>query len=547
MNIRESLAQIQFTIRQRDVGYVLAVVYAVFIGLILRLFFVLSADFPLNDGGMFYAMVRDLQRSHYVLPEYTSYNSAAIPFAYPPLALYVAGLIEDLTPWSLLDVLRFLPLITNTLAIVAFFFIARSMLSSKNAAIFSVFAFALFPRSFETLIMGGGLTRSLGFLFAILALHQVYLLYTRHAMKHLVPAIASAGCTVLSHPTIGWFAAFSIAILFLAYGRNRRAVVNSTLLAIGTLAVTAPWWATVMARHGAAPFLAASEQSSPLYGGILDLLSLNLSSERLFPLLGFLALLGLLACLVNRRFFIPAWLAVMFVLGLRSATARVIPLSLLAGIGTNEVLLPLLNSARHLAGTFRDYSEKAHDVQGTKLLANRLAEVVLFCMLVYVFFSAIVGLGTMLTGLSRGEREAMRWIASNTPESSVFLVLTPDDWIVDRSSEWFPTLANRQSVATVQGHEWLGGFARHVDQNRALGKCARGGGVSCLTSWAKETGVSFTHVYVPKRPPVYMTYSNIKDEWYRCLLDSLRDHPSYLLLYDEPGASVFKLVSEIDK
>src|SRR5881394_2051695 len=39
-------------------------------------------DFPLNDGGMFYATIEDLRHAGYVLPHTLSYNFANIPFAY---------------------------------------------------------------------------------------------------------------------------------------------------------------------------------------------------------------------------------------------------------------------------------------------------------------------------------------------------------------------------------------------------------------------------------------------------------------------------------
>jgi hypothetical protein len=72
---------------QTDVGMTVALASAVLLGLLIRLSFVVGTDFPLNDGALFYTMVRDLQQVHYRLPLYTSYNGAQIPFAYPPLAL----------------------------------------------------------------------------------------------------------------------------------------------------------------------------------------------------------------------------------------------------------------------------------------------------------------------------------------------------------------------------------------------------------------------------------------------------------------------------
>jgi len=73
--------------------YRIALVSAVLLGVGVRAFHVLSHGFPLNDGGLFFSMVRDLQAAHYHLPAFTSYNDAGIPYAYSPLGFYLAGLL----------------------------------------------------------------------------------------------------------------------------------------------------------------------------------------------------------------------------------------------------------------------------------------------------------------------------------------------------------------------------------------------------------------------------------------------------------------------
>ncbi|HTE83970.1 MAG TPA: hypothetical protein VK821_04495, partial [Dehalococcoidia bacterium] len=100
-------------------GDLLAVLAAVALGFLVRWRYIAVADFPLNDGGMFYVMTRELQRSHYLLPAFTSYNGAHIPFAYPPLGFYLAGLLSAGLHLSLLTVFRFLPLLVNLATIVA--------------------------------------------------------------------------------------------------------------------------------------------------------------------------------------------------------------------------------------------------------------------------------------------------------------------------------------------------------------------------------------------------------------------------------------------
>jgi len=67
----------------------------------VRLAITLRSDFPLNDGGLFFSMARDLKRAHYALPGEKSYNGADLPFAYPPLGIYLAALADSALPAGL--------------------------------------------------------------------------------------------------------------------------------------------------------------------------------------------------------------------------------------------------------------------------------------------------------------------------------------------------------------------------------------------------------------------------------------------------------------
>ncbi|MDP1780012.1 MAG: hypothetical protein Q8K73_07045, partial [Anaerolineales bacterium] len=80
---------------------------ALLLGAIIRFYPAVSNGFPLNDGGMFYTMIRDLKANHYILPQLTTYNFADIPFAYPPLGFYIAALLSTLLPVSELWVLLY--------------------------------------------------------------------------------------------------------------------------------------------------------------------------------------------------------------------------------------------------------------------------------------------------------------------------------------------------------------------------------------------------------------------------------------------------------
>lgn len=54
-------------------------VAAVLVGGYLRLCAPLASDFPLNDGSLFYAMMKDLRQNAFILPETTSYTGLQAP------------------------------------------------------------------------------------------------------------------------------------------------------------------------------------------------------------------------------------------------------------------------------------------------------------------------------------------------------------------------------------------------------------------------------------------------------------------------------------
>jgi hypothetical protein len=137
-----------------------------------------------------------------------------------------------------------------------------------------------------------------------------------------------------------------------------------------------------------------------------------------------------------------------------------------------------------------------------------------------------------LDALPTEERDAMRWVAENTPEASVFLVLSPKfSWEEDYVAEWFPALALRKSVLTPQGSEWLPAdvFARraclyHRLRGEALGDVAE------MEVFARRHYVPYSHVYVSKAAAGPGDLSPIRT--------SLLGASDYTVLLDSGGATV---------
>ena len=527
------------TIRLDGDRFRIALALAVGLAVAIRGWHVLSQDFPLNDGGLFYAMARDIQAAGYRLPAYTSYNGDGIPFGYSPLGFYLAAFLDGATTVTLTDALRWIPLVASCLVVMVFAALARAILANRPAVVAAVLAFAVVPRSFLWLVMGGGLTRSLGLLFALTTLWLLLRLYVRRDWRLVPLAGGAAGLTLLSHLGTAPFAAFSAALLWLAYGRHRTGTLGTLAAAAIALVVSAPWWYTVLADHGSGPFLAAMATGGSIFQRVdlrLALTTLAASGlgtgEPVLGLVGMLAVVGFFFALTSRDWLLPAWWITIVALDARQgSTFSTVPVSMLAGVAIVHVLLPAMRRAWTVGGS-------ASTLRRNPGRRGWSPAVVVGLFLLFGVGTALLRLPSLagdlpnLKGLSAGEREAMEWVATETPDSSRVLVVGGTPWEIDRNSEWLPVLGRRRSVATVQGWEWkpAGAFAERKREYNDVQACA-GWSTECLENWEQATGERFDYVYVPRRPGQQCCGQ---------LRLSLERDPAYRLVYDGGGATIYE-------
>jgi ABC-type amino acid transport substrate-binding protein len=528
----------------------IATVVAAVLAISVRGFLVMSRSFPLNDGALFLLMTEEIGDHGFRLPVMTAYNAAHIPFAYSPLGFYLAAFLHFGGGIDLFALFRILPLVFSCLCVLAFYLLARDLAPTRATLIASLATFAVLPRSFLWLIMGGGLTRSMGFFFAILTLWQLHRVYSRQAWRHVPWATLFASLTVLSHLGTAPFVAFSAVLMLLSFGRTWRSVQASLVIVAGTVLLTAPWWASVAATHGFAPFIAAGATGGTVFGthrgeALTKLAFFGLgTAEPLFPLIGALAILGSFAMLTRRGAFVPLWWLTIILLDTRAgATYASIPVALLAGLAITEVIVPIIARPPLWSGLTSSIPSGGWDIVMRAPRRRQWAvAAVLFVLMGYGVASSVVrrpslgAEGRYLTSLTTEDRRAMSWVVSHTPPTSRFVIMVggaAGGWWADRVGEWFPVLARRVSVATVQGTEWLpaGTFERREREYDRLQGCAAWG-ARCLSQWARTTGRAYTHVYIPK---------TLAFPCCEPLDSALRHDPTYRLLFDGPGAAIYEL------
>lgn len=472
------------TKNKKDLIFLLMFLF--FINAALRIFLIFSTSAPLNDGGLFYTMINNLQENRWNLPLYTSYNQTNIPFAYPPFAFYFTAILASLTKISTFTLLRLLPPIISVFAIAAFYFLALQISNSETGSLLAAIIFSFTPLAFEWQIMGGGITRSFGQVFAILTWINLYEYYKTGNAKRAWRIILFGGLVLLAHPEAALQTAIGgIPLLIFASPSTKRTknLVNSLLYAAIIGIVTSPWWGLIVQRFGFAPFLSVFEASRqntiPFIARILTLFQFNFFDEPYITIISALGLLGLFDSLAQKRYLAPAWAFCALLIDLRSgARFATIPLAIMAGAFIENRLIPALNP-----------QEKNSEEIEKKLLGSPYIRLFMGYLLVVSILGSYTTIQTIVTqkSLRRDQISAFQWIKDNTPIQSKFAMITQAQPLLDPTTEWMPALSERNAVNSIFGLEWKNGadFGHKTEAYNRLQICANKN-IECVLNWEKD-------------------------------------------------------------
>ncbi len=489
------------------------------LGGVVRLHPAMNNAFAINDGGLFYSMVEDLRANQFSLPLFASYNGGNIPYAYPPFGFYLTGWMAQLG-FATDSLFRWLPGILSTLSIPAFYLLAGVLLDDELQAGLSSLFYAMLPVGFMWQIMGGGVTRAPGLVFALLMLFALAKMYRLGQMRWALIGSVFASLLVLSHPETTYQAVFTVLYFFL-FWRSKRAFMLSLFVGGLTLLLTSPWWLTVFLCHGLEPFRAALGAHSPGNGltSLYFIFQFNLTGEPFMTVISSLGMLGILFAIRHRDFFLAGWLFFSMLPDARSAPLFCgFPLAMLAAEG-----LDLLFSRAILPEI--SFWPK-----------NWFALGVISVLIAYMFLSvSITSLQQAnLSTLSDANLRTLAWVKQNVPRRSRFLVLTGAYALSDPLSEWFPALTESYSLATVQGSEWSStqGLAASTWRYNQLQDCLQQN-PACLYAW----GADFSYVFI-SRNKINEVGQAIRHTSPLEIL--LRQSPGFVIVYESDDALIFK-------
>jgi len=514
------------SIRRNELAY-LIIFSAIVLGAFIRFSPTFLAGFAINDGGMFAVMIDDLKASGYILPVFTSYNGLNIPYAYPPLGFYFGGIASALLRLSSVEITRWLPALFASLSIPAFYLLASRLMKTRFHAAMATLIFALMPHAISWFVLGGGLTRSPGQLFMILTLASVVRLYKENRRSDIFWAGLFGALAVMSHPEAAVHTAVSALFFWLMLGRSRRSFWSSIQVSALVLVLTAPWWVTVISHHGLAPILSAAQTSQKLLA-VFHLVFFSFTEEIYATPIAILGLIGLGLYIARREYLLPLWLILPFFAEGRSAADDQ---DVLAIKQTLYACVDIVFVGLRSANGKGDPSEQVTPIERG----------VLAYFLIYLLFSAYLFSWQISNAtLYPPDRAAMQWVSQNTPTNARFLVLTGSRSVsCDSVPEWFPALAQRQSVYTVQGTEWTLGkdFGEFVQKSSDIQACVSDS-VNCVMDLTKS--VKYDFIYLSKILRVDNCEPLSYPQTFPFFVEALRSDPGFSVVYETRGVIIYR-------
>jgi hypothetical protein len=183
---------------------------------------------------------------------------------------------------------------------------------------------------------------------------------------------------------------------------------------------------------------------------------------------------------------------------------------------------------------------------GIKNLQTERSKDVVFSVILTIYLlsnSMQYGLSLAERHLSEPEVTAMQWVGENTPANGRFLVITGDQTaFCDPVNEWFPSLAKRESLTTVQGSEWLLGndFARNMFQIQELQGCIDDN-LECLEKKSELLKKPFDHIYLSISPnSKNCTPSDTLYRTTRSLVTALENTDQYQVIFRSEKVMIFR-------
>ena len=514
-------------------------------GVCVSIVYLLTHPYPAFGAGLYLSMGEELIAQPLHLPEtIPHYTDRGVPFAYPPLMLYVNGVFVSWLGVDPITYTRYVPNLVSVAALVPFYLFAETLLERRRAAGLATVLVAVMPPVLQWHISAGGIVRAPAYFLTLAGLYTGLKLFRSWNPRWLAASTLCFALTLLTHPMYATFFGVSYVWMWLSIDRSVRGFASGATVALGGGLLSSPWWVAVASNHGIDVFTGASATHGGIGQGIFHLLNLvsgNMGALRP-ALLGFrpdlfnvatvgmtvllvwallILVSGVLYLLDEGHLFLPGWLFLVILL-LSNPRFPYLIGTVLAAAVFYRFVVPRL--------------ERSSLGQGRRT-AIRGALVTL--IVIGSFSTGIAYAGSQLDSHGGSEslpqfmddenEAAMEWVVANTDASDEFVVLGD-------VAEWFPYVTRRTLLVGSWGVEWRGGEA--FDRQRGLfnrmGTC---GNASCVTDKLDRAGIRPDYVYVPRGE---YTVRGMGSKMDPAMRETMVADPAYTLVYQNDGVMIFE-------
>jgi hypothetical protein len=425
------------------------------LGVVIRcthLFLIDLTHEPFRLGGLFVAFADEIAAHNFQLPVNIPYYSAGgIPYAYPPLGFYVEALLLKLFPGQIFAIANLLPPLVSILALGwAARFFHRWAGGWNLKSLTALLAYALLPNSFYNQIEAAGLAESFGSLALVVYFDLLFIYQQNRSLTSALYAGLGLALCVLSSPGSALGAAIISLVLVLdtllsvRWSQKAGPYLQLFLIGITGVAVSAPYWLSVILNHGMDIFLTPTGMQYELSGQVtlLRRLRANWFTYSAIQLDGvyfwtIAILLGAGWLVWRRQYFLPIAFLALFSIPRENAWVTTAPAALLVAHGLADVLIPTIKSVQVFTLTSRER------------IMWVVFGLILYSMVGHAFDLIDLQVGNEYWKIKADQIEALRQAREIIPASGQIIVMGNPGL-----REWSPYLLQREVLNTEFGLEW---------------------------------------------------------------------------------------------
>jgi hypothetical protein len=426
---------------------------------------------PFRLGGLFVAFADEIAARNFQLPvNIPYYSSGGIPYAYPPLGFYVEAILLQVFPGQIFAVANLLPPLVSILALglaARFFYRWAGGCGADGAmrSLLALAAYALLPNAFYNQIDAAGLAEAFGSLALVVYFELLFAYQQNSSLKSALYAGLGLALCVLSSPGSAIGGAFiSLALVLdtlISVRWTEKFHPYLYLLWIGMtgLAISAPYWLSVMLNHGLGIFLTPvgmqyEESGQAAFLGKLQgsWFTYSVLQQDGVYFWSIAILLGIGWLVWKRNLFLLLAFLALFSIPRENAWVTAFPAALLVAHGLADVLVPTIKS-----------------MSVSNLLTRTAAMWAAFGLIVLsLLFQSFELVNLQVQDqnwkLKAAQVEGLRRAREIIPPSAQVIVLGNGGL-----REWAPYLLRREVLNTEFGLEWQPAEYRQIiSANKAL-------------------------------------------------------------------------------